>query len=87
MNALGSVPDRRRQWRRMVRSALFWFALGLGAAILSYAFDLNVAARSLGFVPTHGIGAALTMVRGWTDRPPRVGFLLGPPYFPLRVAE
>lgn len=49
MNALGSIPDRRRQWRRMVRSALFWFALGLGAAIASYAFDLNVAARSLGF--------------------------------------
>jgi lactate racemase-like protein len=43
------------------------------------------AARALGFVPTHGIGAALTMVRGWTDRPPRVGFLLAPPYFPLRV--
>ena len=43
------------------------------------------AARSLGFVPTHGLGAALTMARGWTDRPPRVGFLLSPPYFPLRV--
>ena len=40
---------------------------------------------ALGFVPTHGLGAALTMVRGWTDRPPRVGFLLSPPYFPLRV--
>jgi Lactate racemase N-terminal domain len=44
------------------------------------------AARSLGFVPTHGLGAALTMVQGWADRPPRVGFLLAPPYFPLRVA-
>jgi hypothetical protein len=43
------------------------------------------AARSLGFVPTHGLGAALTMARGWTDRPPRIGFLLSPPYFPLRV--
>ena len=43
------------------------------------------AARALGFVPSHGLGAALTMVRGWTDRPPRVGFLLSPPYFPLRV--
>ena len=41
------------------------------------------AARALGFVPTHGLGAALTMTRGWTDRPPRVGFLLSPPYFPL----
>ena len=44
-----------------------------------------VAARQLGFVPTHGVGAALTMTRGWTDRPPRVGFLVSPPYFPLRV--
>ena len=45
------------------------------------------AARSLGFVPTHGLGAALTMARGWADRPPRVGFLLSPPYFPLRVTS
>jgi hypothetical protein len=44
------------------------------------------AARCLGFVPVHGIGAALTMARGWTERPPRVGFLLAPPYFPLRVS-
>lgn len=43
------------------------------------------AARSLGFVPTHGLGPALTMARGWTDRPPRIGYLLAPPYFPLRV--
>ena len=47
----------------------------------------HAAARQLGFVPTHGIGAALTMVRGWSDRPPRVGFLLAPPYFPLRVGS
>jgi Lactate racemase N-terminal domain len=45
----------------------------------------HAAARQLGFVPTHGIGAALTMMRGWSERPPRVGFLLSPPYFPLRV--
>ncbi len=47
----------------------------------------HAAARQLGFVPTHGIGAALTMVQGWSERPPRVGFLLSPPYFPLRVAS
>jgi hypothetical protein len=29
----------------------------------------------------------LTMVQGWSDRPPRVGFLLSPPYFPLRVTS
>jgi hypothetical protein len=45
------------------------------------------AARSLGFVPTHGLGPALTMVRGWAERAPRVGFLLAPPYFPLRVTS
>jgi len=45
----------------------------------------SVAARQLGFVPTHGVGAALTMVQGWSDRPPRIGFLVSPPYFPLRV--
>jgi len=45
------------------------------------------AARSLGFVPAHGLAAALTMARGWTDRPPRIGFLLSPPYFPLRVGS
>ena len=47
----------------------------------------HAAARQLGFVPTHGIAPALTMVQGWSDRPPRVGFLLSPPYFPLRVTS
>jgi hypothetical protein len=60
-------------------------ALGqLGHVLIAGCRD-HAAARQLGFVPTHGIGAALTMVRGWSDRPPRVGFLLSPPYFPLRV--
>jgi hypothetical protein len=60
-------------------------ALGrLGHVIIAGARD-HGAARQLGFVPTHGVGAALTMARGWTERPPRVGFLLAPPYFPLRV--
>ncbi len=56
----------------------------LGHVLIAGCRD-HAAARQLGFVPTHGIGAALTMVRGWSDRPPRVGFLLSPPYFPLRV--
>lgn len=56
----------------------------LGHVIVAGCRD-HAAARQLGFVPTHGIGAAFTMVRGWSDRPPRVGFLLSPPYFPLRV--
>src|SRR5438876_1430208 len=61
-------------------------ALGrLGDVLIAGCRD-HAAARQLGFVPTHGIGPALTMVRGWSDRPPRVGFLLSPPYFPIRVA-
>jgi Lactate racemase N-terminal domain len=58
----------------------------LGNVLIAGCRDAT-AARSLGFVPTHGLGAALTMVRGWSDRPPRVGFLLAPPYFPLRVTS
>ena len=62
-------------------------ALGrLGHVLIAGCRD-HAAARQLGFVPTHGIGAALTMMRGWSDRPPRVGFLLSPPYFPLRVSS
>jgi hypothetical protein len=62
-------------------------ALGrLGHVLIAGCRD-HAAARQLGFVPTHGMSAALTMVRGWSDRPPRVGFLLAPPYFPLRVAS
>ena len=44
-----------------------------------------VAARQLGFVPTHGIGVALEMARGRAGGDARIGFLLSPPYFPIRV--
>jgi hypothetical protein len=60
-------------------------ALGRVGNVLIAGCRDHAAARQLGFVPTHGLGAALTMVRGWSDRPPRVAFLLSPPYFPLRV--
>ena len=56
----------------------------LGSVLVAGCRDA-AAARQLGFVPTHGVGAALTMTHGWADRPPRIGFLLSPPYFPLRV--
>jgi hypothetical protein len=56
----------------------------LGAVVVAGCRDAT-AARQLGFVPTHGIGAALEMAHGRADRPARVGFLLSPPYFPLRV--
>jgi hypothetical protein len=45
------------------------------------------AARQMGFVPTHGLGPALEMAHGRADRPPRIGYLLSPPYFPLRVGS
>ena len=49
MSVLGSVPPARRRWRRTLRAGLFWTALGLGAASISYALSLDMAARSLGF--------------------------------------
>jgi hypothetical protein len=58
----------------------------LGAVVVSGCRDA-VAARHLGFVPAHGLGAALEMASGRAGRPPRIGFLLAPPYFPLRVTE
>ena len=56
----------------------------LGSVLVAGCRD-SAAARQLGFVPTHGVGAALAMTHGWAERPPRIGFLLSPPYFPLRV--
>jgi len=41
------------------------------------------AARQLGFVPVHGVGAALGMARSAGAE--RIGYLLSPPYFPLLV--
>ncbi len=58
----------------------------LGAVIVAGCHD-SVAARQLGFVPTRGVNAALEMAHGRAGGPPRVGFLLSPPYFPLRVAK
>ena len=60
-------------------------ALGrLGAVIVAGTGDA-AAVRQLGFVPAHGLGAALELVRGQGHT--RVGFLLSPPYFPLRVGQ
>jgi Lactate racemase N-terminal domain len=56
----------------------------LGAVVVAGARDAQ-AARSLGFVPTHGMGAALTMAHGRGPDNARVGFLVGPPYPPLLV--
>jgi len=60
-------------------------ALGrLGVVLVAGAADASVV-RQLGFVPTHGVGAALELARGRTSGTARIGFLLTPPYFPLRV--
>jgi hypothetical protein len=56
----------------------------LGAVLVAGCRDA-AAARQLGFVPTHGVGPALTMAHGRTNRPARIGYLLSPPYFPLRA--
>src|SRR5207249_10520685 len=60
-------------------------ALGrLGSVLVAGCRDA-VAARQLGFVATHGIGVALEMARGRAGGDARIGFLLSPPYFPVRV--
>jgi Lactate racemase N-terminal domain len=58
----------------------------LGAVLVAGCRDA-AAARQLGFVPTHGIGAALAMAQGRAEKEPRIGFLLAPPYFPLQVTH
>jgi hypothetical protein len=58
----------------------------LGAVIVAGCRDA-VAARQLGFVPARGLGAALEMARGRAGGQARVGYLLSPPYFPLRVTQ
>jgi hypothetical protein len=58
----------------------------LGAVYIAGARDAT-AARQLGFVPIGGIGAALQMARGQRGPDARIGFLLAPPYFPLRVGS
>jgi hypothetical protein len=60
-------------------------ALGrLGAVIVAGCRDATVA-RQLGFVPSATLGAALQMAHGRAGGPPRVGYLLSPPFFPLLV--
>jgi Lactate racemase N-terminal domain len=58
----------------------------VGAVLVAGCRDA-VAARQLGFVPTHGVPAALDMARGLAGGAHRIGFLLSPPYFPLRVGS
>lgn len=56
----------------------------LGSVIVAGCRDHD-AARTLGFVPTHGVGPALQMAQARGAG--RVGFLLSPPFFPLVVGS
>ena len=58
----------------------------LGAVVVAGCRD-HQAARTLGFVPTHGVASALEMAHGRAGGRARVGLLLAPPYFPLAVAS
>jgi lactate racemase-like protein len=67
-----------------------WAACGpalshLGAVLVAGCRDHD-AARLLGLVPVHSVGAALEIARGRSNGKGSVGALLAPPYFPLRVA-
>jgi hypothetical protein len=54
----------------------------LGAVVIAGCRDAQ-AARQLGLVPAHGLGAALEMARGGGAE--RIAYLLAPPYFPIVV--
>ena len=56
----------------------------LGAVVIAGCRD-HAAARTLGFVPTHGLGPALEMAHGRAGGAAKLGVLIGPPYFPLEV--
>ena len=56
----------------------------LGAVLVAGCRD-HQAARTLGFVPTHGVSSALEMAHGRAGGKARIGLLLSPPYFPLEV--
>ena len=55
----------------------------LGAVLIAGCRDAQ-SARQLGFVPVHGLGAALEMARGRGAE--RIGYLVAPPYFPVTVS-
>ena len=58
----------------------------LGRVIVAGSRDA-IAARALGFVPSHSIASALEMAHGVAGGRARVGVLLAPPYAPLLVGQ
>lgn len=57
----------------------------LGAVFVAGCRDA-VAVRSLGFVPSRSLAAALAMAKARAGGEPRIGYFVAPPYFPVRVA-
>jgi hypothetical protein len=58
----------------------------LGAVLVAGSRDA-LAARQFGFVPTRNLSTALAMARARAGDSPRVGFLVAPPYFPIRTGS
>jgi hypothetical protein len=58
----------------------------LGAVFVAGCRDA-VAARQLGFVPVRNLAAALAMARARSGGEPRVGYVVAPPYFPIRTGS
>ena len=58
----------------------------LGAVLVAGCRDA-VAARQFGFVPTRSLSAALAMARARAGAEARIGYLVAPPYFPIRTAR
>jgi Lactate racemase N-terminal domain len=58
----------------------------LGSILIAGCRDA-LAARQFGFVPTRSLSAALAMARARADDGARVGFLVAPPYFPIRTGR
>jgi hypothetical protein len=58
----------------------------LGAVMVAGSRDA-LAARQFGFVPTRNLSTALAMAHARTDGAQRVGFILTPPYFPIRTGS
>ncbi len=56
----------------------------IGSVYVAGARDAG-AVRQLGFIPIGSVGAALQMAQGQQGPAARVGFLLAPPSFPLKV--
>ena len=58
----------------------------LGTVIVGGCRDA-VGARHLGFVPARSASAALSLALGMAEGSARIGFLLAPPYSPIRVGS